>query len=221
MLFSALAVALILWFMTVRRLRSKPWLEKGSMEIEAGLAEMPPQRIGLWIFLGVVTSLFSLFMIMYVERSSFPDWRPIADPQLLWINTAFLVLASLAFQLARNATRHDRLAGVKLNLTAGGIFTIVFIAGQVAAWLQLTADGRLFATNPANTFFYLVTGLHALHLMGGLWVWTRTTFRVWKGLGSLEVTDVASIRLSVQLCSVYWHFLLLLWLVLFYFLITT
>ncbi|HEY5622810.1 MAG TPA: cytochrome-c oxidase [Gammaproteobacteria bacterium] len=221
MLFSALGVALVLWFFTIRRLRTKPWLEKGSMEIEAGLAEIPPQRIGLWVFLGVVTSLFSLFMIMYVERSGFPDWRPVNDPQLLWINTAFLVLGSLAFQMARNAARHDSLAGVKLNLTAGGVFTIVFIVGQIIAWRQLTAGGTLFASNPANTFFYLVTGLHALHLLGGLWVWARTTWRVWQGLGSLEVADIAKIRLSVQLCAVYWHFLLLLWLVLFYLLITT
>jgi cytochrome c oxidase subunit 3 len=221
MLFSALGVALVLWFMTVRRLRSKPWLEKGPMEIEAGLAEMPPQRVGLWVFLGVVTSLFSLFMIMYVERSGFPDWRPVDDPQLLWFNTAFLVLGSLAFQLARNATRHDSLSGVRLNLTAGGVFTIVFVAGQVIAWQQLTAGGTLFASNPASTFFYLVTGLHALHMLGGLWVWARTTWRAWQGLGSLDVADVAKIRLSVQLCSVYWHFLLLVWLVVFYLLITT
>ena len=173
------------------------------------------------IFLGVVTSLFSLFMIIYMERSGYPDWRPVPDPQLLWINTAFLILGSLAFQMARNAARHDKLSGVKLNLTAGGVFTIVFIAGQALAWRQLSASGYFLTTNPANTFFYVITALHAIHLLGGLWVWARTTLSVWQGLDSLDVTEIAGIRLRVQLCSVYWHFLLLLWLVLFYLLITT
>lgn len=221
MLFTALGIAIVLWFLMVRRLRTKPWIEKGPIDIEDGIAGLDAERVGLWIFLGVVTSLFSLFMIIYMERSGYPDWRPLPDPQLLWINTAFLILGSLAFQMARNAARHDKLSGVKLNLTAGGVFTIFFIAGQALAWRQLSATGYFLTTNPANTFFYVITALHAIHLLGGLWVWARTTLSVWQGLGSLDVTEIAGIRLSVQLCSVYWHFLLLLWLVLFYLLITT
>lgn len=221
MLFAALGVAIVLWFLMVRRLRTKPWIEKGTIDLDDGIAGLDAERVGLWMFLGVVTSLFSLFMIIYMERSGFPDWRPLPDPQILWINTALLILGSLAFQLARNAARHDRLSGVKLNLTAGGALTIAFIAGQVLAWRQLTAAGYFLAANPANTFFYLITALHAVHLLGGLWVWARTTLSVWRGLESLDVTEIAGIRLRVQLCSVYWHFLLLLWLVLFYLLITT
>ncbi len=220
-LFVALGGAILVWFFLVRRLRTKPWIEKGPIDLEGGTVGMPAERVGLWAFLGVVTSLFSLFTIIYVERATFPDWRPLPDPQLLWINTISLVLGSAAFQLARNAARHDSLAGVKSNLTAGGVFTIVFLIGQVVAWQQMSAAGYFLATNPANTFFYLITGLHGLHLLGGLWVWAKTTLRVWRGLGSLDVTQIASIRLSVQLCSVYWHFLLLVWLILFYLLLST
>jgi cytochrome c oxidase subunit 3 len=195
----------------MRRLRTKPWIEKGVIE----------HLDGPTMFLAVVTSLFSLFMIMYAERSTFPDWRPVPDPQLLWINTIFLVLGSVAFQRARGAASRESLGSVKLNLTAGGAFTIVFIVGQILAWQQLTSSGYFLATNPANTFFYLITGLHGLHLLGGLWVWARTTKRVWLKFDSLDVAQIADVRLSIQLCSVYWHFLLLLWLALFYLLSTT
>jgi cytochrome c oxidase subunit 3 len=205
----------------MRRLRTKPWIEKGVIEHLDGPTEMPAERVGLWMFLAVVTSLFSLFMIMYAERSTFPDWRPVPDPQLLWINTIFLVLGSVAFQRARGAASRESLGSVKLNLTAGGAFTIVFIVGQILAWQQLTSSGYFLATNPANTFFYLITGLHGLHLLGGLWVWARTTKRVWLKFDSLDVAQIADVRLSIQLCSVYWHFLLLLWLALFYLLSTT
>jgi len=220
-LFIALGGAIVVWFFIMRRLRTKPWIEKGLIELHDGAAGIAAERVGLWLFLAVVTSLFSLFAIMYAERSGYPDWRPVPDPQLLWINTIFLVLGSVAFQRARGAANRESLAGVKVNLTAGGVFTIVFLVGQLIAWNQLTNDGYFLATNPANTFFYLITGLHGLHLLGGLWVWARTTNSVWQGLQSLDVTEVAGLRLSIQLCSVYWHFLLILWLMLFYLLTTT
>ncbi len=220
-LFVALGGAILLWVFLVRRLREKPWIEKGPIELQDGASGVPAERVGLWVFLAVVTSLFSLFIIMYSERSSYPDWQPLPELPLLWINTIFLVLGSVAFQLARGAAKRENLAGVKANLTAGGFFTIVFLIGQIVAWRQLSASGYFLATNPADTFFYLITGLHGLHLLGGLWVWARTTSRVWRGLDSLDVKQIAAVRLSVQLCSVYWHYLLLLWLVLFYLLTST
>jgi cytochrome c oxidase subunit 3 len=220
-LFVALGGAILLWVFLVRRLREKPWIEKGPIELQDGASGVPAERVGLWVFLAVVTSLFSLFIIMYSERSSYPDWQPLPELPLLWINTIFLVLGSVAFQRARGAAKRENLAGVKANLTAGGFFTIVFLIGQIVAWRQLSASGYFLATNPADTFFYLITGLHGLHLLGGLWVWAKTTSRVWHGLESFDVKQIAAVRLSVQLCSVYWHYLLLLWLVLFYLLTST
>jgi cytochrome c oxidase subunit 3 len=220
-LFIALGGAIVLWFFLMRRLRTKPWIEKGLIDVPDGAVGIPAERIGLWIFLAVVTSFFSLLTIMYTERSGSVDWRPLPDPQLLWINTIFLLLGSVAIQRARSAANHDNLAGVKVNLTAGGVFTIVFVFGQLLAWDQLTSSGYFLATNPADTFFYLLTGLHGLHLFGGLWVWARTTNRVWRKLSFLNVTQIAEVRLSIQLCSVYWHFLLILWLMLFYLLSST
>jgi len=215
-LFIALGGAILLSVLVIRRLRTKPWLEKGPIELEDGASGVPAEKVGLWIFLAVVTSLFSSFIVMYAERSGYPDWRPLPDLQLLWINTIFLVLGSVAFQRARVASDRDNFTGVKMSLTAGGIFTIIFLVGQVLAWQQLTASGYFLATNPASTFFYLITGLHGLHLLGGLWVWAKTISKVWHGLESLSVTQITGVRLSIELCSVYWHYLLLLWLVLFY-----
>jgi len=220
-LFAALGVAILIWALLVRKLQTKPWIEKGPIDVEDGAVGVEAPRVGLWVFLTVVTSLFSLFMIIYAERSSFPDWRPLPDPELLWINTAFLILGSVAFQLARGAANRENVSGIRLYLTAGGACTVVFLVGQLLAWQQLIEAGYFFPTNPANTFFYLITGLHGAHLLGGLWVWARTTLQVWRGLESLDVSRISRIRLSVQLCSVYWHYLLLLWLVVFYLLLST
>jgi cytochrome c oxidase subunit 3 len=214
-LFTALIGSILVWFALAWKLRTKSWIAKGVIS-EDEFSAIPAHRVGLWVFLAVVTSLFSLFIIIYNERSTFPDWRPLPDPQLLWFNTALLVLGSIALQLARGAAKRDQLAAVRVNLTAAGVFTIAFLAGQVMAWQQLTDSGYFLSTNPADSFFYLLTGLHGLHLLGGLFVWSKTTVNAWRKPDPEDVSEAAGLRLSVQLCSVYWHYLLLLWLVLFY-----
>jgi cytochrome c oxidase subunit 3 len=220
LLFTALVGAILIWCTLAWKLRTKSWIAKGVIS-EDGFTAVPAGRVGLWIFLAVVTSLFSLFIIIYNERSGFPDWRPLPDPQLLWFNTALLVLGSIALQRARSAAKKNRLAAIRVNLTAAGIFTIAFLAGQILAWRQLTESGYFLSTNPADAFFYLLTGLHGLHLLGGLFVWAKTTMNAWQKPNPEDLGETAGLRLSVQLCSVYWHFLLLLWLVLFYMLSST
>ena len=99
--------------------------------------------------------------------------------------------------------------GVGDGLIVGGLFAFTFLVGQLFAWQQLNAAGYFLATNPANAFFYLLTGLHGLHLLGGLVALVLTIDKVWRGF------ELPQVRLSVKLCAIYWHYLLLLWLVLF------
>ena len=105
--------------------------------------------------------------------------------------------------------KSGRKEDVEYGLIAGGLFAVTFLIGQLFAWQQLNAAGYFLAANPANAFFYLLTGVHGLHLLGGLVALALTADKVWRGF------EVNQVRLSVQLCAVYWHFLLALWLVLF------
>jgi cytochrome c oxidase subunit 3 len=107
------------------------------------------------------------------------------------------------------AARRGRVEGMRAGLLAGGALALAFLAGQLAAWRQLDAAGYFLASNPANSFFYLITAVHGLHMLGGLAALGRTAGRMWNG------QDAAKLRLSVELCAIYWHFLLLVWLVLF------
>ncbi|HZC81860.1 MAG TPA: cytochrome c oxidase subunit 3, partial [Nitrospiraceae bacterium] len=124
-------------------------------------------------------------------------------------------LSGAAMQWTRAAAQREQLERVRIGLIAAGVFTVSFLAGQLWAWQQLNASGYFVATDPATAFFYLLTALHGLHLLGGMWVWGRTTARVLRGV------EVAKVRLSVELCTVYWHYLLLVWLVLFAVLLRT
>ena len=179
------------------------------------ILNIQPAKVGLISFIAVVTSLFALFLSAYLMRMKLADWSALAEPKLLWLNTGVLVLASIAFQLTRGAAKRGQLLTVKSGLIAGGICTTLFLLGQLAAWQQLNAAGYFMASNPAIAFFYVLTALHGLHLLGGMWVWGRTTTRVLTG------ADAQSVRLSVELCTVYWHYLLLVWIGLFALLLST
>jgi cytochrome c oxidase subunit 3 len=101
---------------------------------------------------------------------------------------------------------------MQLGMIAGGVSSLAFIGGQFLAWRALTTAGYYLTANPANDFFYLITALHGAHVLGGLWVWGRTVVRMFKG---------EDVRLSVELCTVYWHYLLVVWVVLFGLLLST
>jgi cytochrome c oxidase subunit 3 len=203
--------AIIAWWLSRQRLMAKPWLEVGAIDDfpGTGASSWPAATIGLGVFLAVVSSLFALFISAYFMRMQVADWAQMPAPKLLWFNTGVLILSSVALQYAQVAARRGRKEDVEYGLIAGGLFAVTFLIGQLFAWQQLNAAGYFLATNPANTFFYLFTGLHGLHLLGGLVALGRTADKVWRGV------EVSQVRLSVQLCAVYWHFLLALWLVLF------
>jgi cytochrome c oxidase subunit III len=209
-LFMAGIAAIAGWWLSQQGLTAKPWLEEGLIADfrEESTSSLPPAKIGLGVFLAVVGSLFALFISAYSMRMTMVDWRALPVPRLLWFNTGVLVLSSVALHWAYLAARRNDIDGVIVGLCAGGASAVTFLVGQLLAWRQLSVAGYFVASNPANSFFYLITAAHGLHLMGGLVALGRTTAKVWRGVEMVEV------RLSVELCAIYWHFLLLVWLVL-------
>ena len=189
----------------------KPWERKGvigGLEPE-GAFDSPNEKVALSIFLVVATVVFSLFTVGYILRMELPDWRPLSEPAQLWFNTALLVISSILFQWARNITKGDGEKNVRIAFYGAGVFAILFIVGQLITWNSLQSAGYFIVSNPANAFYYLMTGLHAIHLLGGLWVWSKSLIRLLSG------GEPKDIKLSIELCTLYWHFLLIVWLVLF------
>ena len=193
-------------------LAKKPWLDESqnadSLQ-EQGAFFLPAEKVGLRVFLVVVTVIFTLLVIAYADRTTFSTWRPIPVPGLLWLNTALLIASGFAMQRARNSARSDYMKGVRDGLLLGGCLTLAFLVGQLFVWQQLVNLGYYAAGNSANAFFYLLTAVHGLHMLGGLVAWLRSVSRL------SHSSTVSDVRLSVELCTSYWHYLLLIWLVLF------
>jgi len=186
-------------------------------------SDQPPRHnpnttaiVGLRVFLVVVSSLFFLLLIALLTRSQYSDWealshpwQPLAQPWQLWLNTGLLAVASFTLQRARTlckrASADHHFEAIKNQLIYSGVATGLFLASQLGLWQQLWSTGYSVAGNPANSFFYLMTGLHGLHLLGGLVAWARLWWR-------LQTKQPARLRPSVELCAIYWHYLLFVWL---------
>lgn len=209
LIFLAVLMALFAGWLLSQSFNVRPWVARS-----ASAPQMPPAvtapRVGLAVFLAVATSLFALTVSAYMMRMEVGgDWRSLPAPDLLWINTAILLLGSISLQRAWNAARAGRADALRRNLIAGGAGAIAFIGGQYLVWRQLDAAGYYLDSNPANAFFYLLTALHALHLGGGLVAWAGALSKLRHG------AKPEAMRARVELCAVYWHYLLVLWVVLF------
>ena len=221
----AMLTAITVWWLLIQRLKDKPWLKQGVVPTSQESVTSSAPKVGLWVFLAVVSSLFGLFASAYMMRvgghGGLAPWARLDEPNLLWVNTLILVLGSAAMQVARNRVDGDNLKGGRALFLAAGVLTIAFLVGQMLAWRQAQAQGNWGPDNPALAFFVLLTGIHGLHLVGGLWVLGRTTARIFRGVDANNVVARSRIRLSVQLCTTYWHWLLLIWLGLFALLLST
>jgi len=164
--------------------------------------------IGLWVFMGVATSLFSLSGWAYVMRMSGGDAVTLALPRQLWLSTALLMAGSVALQLATGAAR-DSAASARARqlLLAGGLCALGFLAVQLWAWDALLAAQVLPTAHPAGSFFYLLTAMHGLHLAGGLVGWAWAARSAWR--------HPMAGAWRIALCARYWHFMLAVWLALF------
>jgi cytochrome c oxidase subunit 3 len=206
LVFLSVLMGAIVWWLFRQTVNVQPWRAQLLVPDTGGSAAVrPAAKTALWVFLGVATSLFVLFVSAYAMRLGLSDWSPMPRPRLLMFNTALLVGASLAMEWTRHAARRADTAGVRRGLGASGVLTLGFVCGQLVVWKQLNDAGFLLTTNAATAFFYLFTAVHGLHVLGGLVAWGRAMARTWRG------SDPDKARLGVELCATYWHYLLAVW----------
>ncbi len=198
------------------KIAEKSWENAGDIsDLHDDLSIRPARKTGLYLFLAVVTSMFLLFSISHQMRMTYGDWVKVAEPNILWFNTLLLILASISLQLACNYAKSGKLKAMKLLLLGALVLTSGFIFGQYEAWREMLAAGLYAQGNASYAFFYMFTGIHALHLLGGMWFLGRAGLTAWR---NAEDPDLPN---RLGLCATYWHFLLLVWFLLFYLLLSS
>ena len=194
-------------------LAQKPWLpsQEKKDNLHSGRSfSFDSSRVALICFLASVTSLFSLFFVAYIGRMAYGDWRVLPEPSMLWFNTGVLFLSSVLFQRAKNLSTELIFDQARYYLIGAGLFALIFITGQISVWNSLIAYGYFVDSNPSFAFFYMLTGLHIFHLLGGLVVWTWSVVQIFKK--DISYTNLKS---TISSTAVYWHYLFVVWLALF------
>lgn len=162
-------------------------------------------QIGLLFFLATVTMLFAGVASALLIRKASSDWHPISFPPILFLNTAILIVSSLTLEFSRSAIKRSARYTYQLWISLTALLGIVFLTGQITAWRMLVHQGIFLSTNPHASFFYLLTGLHAIHLFGGVVILLVACRKAWSAL------LLARQKEFFKLVGMYWHFLDLLW----------
>ena len=162
-------------------------------------------------YTGIAVGIVSVLMFFMALASAFlvrkgsPDWIPVRIPVLLWFNTAVLVTSSGTLELARKRLANSNPQGFRNFWLVTTALGVLFLIGQLAAWRILVREGIYLASNPASSFFYIFTGAHALHLVGGV---AALIYVAQRNFDLAKVTRTV----AADITSYYWHFMDALWL---------
>lgn len=201
-----------------------PWNRRGPRE------RLTRCRLGLLVMLCTSLMLFaSLTSAYFIRKDSgtynaqrhmyVPDWKPLEVPPLLWLNTAILLLASVSMELGRRevfrepAVTEEWLGLSRTTvrrslpwLSVSMVLGAGFLTGQWVAWKELYAQGVFFESNPSSHFYYMLTGLHGLHLAGGMLA------LAWALFAALVGRRLESRQILVDVTAWYWHAMAIVWL---------
>ncbi len=183
---------------------------------------MHPKKFALWLFIVSIIMIFAAFSSAYLVRRAEGNWLEFDLPPVFWTTTAVLVASSVTMQWAHFSARRNNMTGLKLGMVLTVLLGIGFLVGQWNAWQYLVeqniffggnANDNPYPANPSGSFLYVLTGVHAFHLVSGLVFLGIITVAAF----GYKVHSKSMTR--IDMCATYWHFLDVLWVSLFVFLL--
>lgn len=172
-------------------------------------------KVVTWFLLLVVLMTFGGMIGAYVviATNGAAEWKPFNLPIQVWISTAIILVSSVTYHLAKKAYFEDEYTKSRKLLIATTALGAAFISSQILVWLALVNRGFYLRGNPYAGFFYILTAVHAIHVLGGIVALGTVVLRTWNGTSSEnELTYRRNLARSV---GWYWHFMGALWIVLF------
>jgi cytochrome c oxidase subunit III len=174
---------------------------------------MEPKKFILWLFIVSSVMFFASQTSAYLVKRAEGNWAEFEVPQIFWYGTAVIILSSITMQFAVYSAKKDNFNALKTAISITFALAILFLVLQVEGWKELVKQNVYFVGNASGSFFYAFTVFHGVHILMGLIV--------------LGVTFVSSLRMKVhatalrriEICATFWHFLGLVWVYLFAFLL--
>jgi cytochrome c oxidase subunit 3 len=174
---------------------------------------MHPQKFAFWLFIITVVMIFASMTSAYIVKKSEGNWLLVEFPEMFVYTSVVILISSLSMHFAYISAKRNDIKNIRIGLVVTGVLALAFVIGQYLSWGELVKQDVFFVGNPAGSFIYIFTGLHALHLIGGLIFLIVVLYRAFK----YRVHSKSMV--SIEMCTTYWHFLGGLWLYLYIFLI--
>lgn len=174
---------------------------------------MNPRKFILWLFIVSIVMLFAAMTSAYLVRRAEGNWLEYDIPVVFSYSSVVLLISSLTMHWAYTSAKKDNFSSLKTAITITFALGIVFLYMQFQGWVELVKQKVFFVGNPAGSFMYIFTGLHAFHLISGL------TVLVFALVASFRLRIHAKSLNQIEIAATYWHFLDILWLYLFFFLV--
>ncbi|MGA2421584.1 MAG: heme-copper oxidase subunit III [Candidatus Acidiferrum sp.] len=189
---------------------NKPPASGGGGDDNGGKKRRPAQPSPRRYYTGITLAILSILMFFMALASAFivrrgsNDWIPVHIPAILWLNTVVLLASSATLEFSRRRLAVNDIRGFRALWAGTTALGAMFVVGQVIAWRQLFSQGIFVASNPGSSFFYVFTGLHGVHLFGGLCALLYVLVR------NFERAKVTR-PVAAEIVGHYWHFMDALW----------
>jgi len=196
-------------------LSDKPW-EKEQKEVDnyhqGKTFDISHQTSAVIVIFGASTVLFTLLVTGYLYSiPASQDTGYLLKPNLLWLNTLILLFVTYFFNKITKNLKNNKFEKIKSNLLIVGFLSYAFLFGQIFFWFQLMESGNYVSTNNYFSSFYIFTALHGMHLLGGLFFWGK----IFSKVNKLKTKEIINEKKSIDALSLYWTFLLIVWIVFF------
>jgi len=182
------------------------------------------QRFGLWVAIVSITMMFAGFTSAYiVKRADSINWTQFSMPGMFFISTVLILASSYCMWRATRSFKHDNLRAYRNNLLLTLVLGVGFVIAQVLGWFQLVNNELFLDRHVSAAFFYVISGTHAAHVAGGIVILAISHWSVSRKMHNPVYTLTMELsparKFKVELVATYWHFVDLLWIYLFVFLL--
>ncbi len=174
---------------------------------------MHPKKFALWLFMVTVVMIFAALTSAYIVRQAEGNWLDYELPNIFWVTSGIVVLSSVFLHFAYVSAKKDNISQLRTGMVVAVVLGLAFLVGQWYSWVALVDREVFFVGNPAGSFLYVFTGLHALHLISGV------IFLIIVLISTFRYKVHSQAMNTMEMATTYWHFLGGLWIYLFMFLL--
>ncbi|MBL7827404.1 MAG: cytochrome c oxidase subunit 3 [Saprospiraceae bacterium] len=179
----------------------------GSVAERYNQSKINPQKLALWVAIGGIVMMFAAFTSAYIVRRAAGNWLEFKLPAIFFVNTAVILASSIALHLSYTGFKAGREARYKGFLVVTFVLGFIFVILQYYGWVALNNIGATFTVNPSSSFIYVISGLHAAHVLGGIAALTVALTHAFV----LPFKPTFRRKQRFELVVQYWHFVDILW----------